>query len=80
MGESGGGLVFRDRADLLEALERLRSDRARRDGLGEAGYRAYRARWTAAAHLAGYLGLIEEIRARKAAAVAGRTGTPGARP
>jgi len=61
--ESGGGLVFDDGAGLLEAVERLCSDRSLRDRLGEAGYRAYRARWTPEAHLAAYLGLIEEIRA-----------------
>jgi glycosyltransferase involved in cell wall biosynthesis len=63
--ESGGGLVFRDRADLLEAMEQLRTDRALRDRLGEAGYRAYRSRWVEDVHLEQYLGLIEEIQARK---------------
>lgn len=63
--ESGGGLLFRDVAGLLEAMERLRTDPALRDRLGESGYRAYRARWTEDVHMEGYLGLIEEIRARK---------------
>ena len=72
VGESGGGLVFRTDADLHESLERLRADPALRNALGEAGHRAYRARWTPEAHLAAYLGLIEEIersrRIRSAAA------------
>lgn len=63
--ESEGGLVFRDDAGLLEAMERLRTDRTLRDRLGEAGYRAYRSRWTEEVFLERYLGLIEEIRVRK---------------
>lgn len=63
--ESGGGLVFRDTAGLLEAMERLRTDQGLRDKLGENGYQAYRARWTEEVHMERYLGLIEEIRARK---------------
>jgi len=63
--QSGGGLVYRDARGLAEAIERLRVDRSLRDRLGEAGYQAYRARWTEAAHVDRYLGLLEEIRARK---------------
>lgn len=63
--ESGGGLVFRDDTELLAAMEKLRTDRLLRDRLGEAGYRAYCSRWTEEAHLARYLGLIEELRAQK---------------
>lgn len=65
VGESGGGLVFRDSDSLLAAMERLRTDRALRDRLGEAGYLAYRSRWTEEAFLEQYLGVIGEIRARK---------------
>ena len=63
--ESGGGLVFRDDAGLRDAMERLQADPALRDALGEAGYRAYRSRWTEEVHLERYLGLIGDIRARK---------------
>jgi glycosyltransferase involved in cell wall biosynthesis len=63
--QSGGGLVYRDTHGLVQAMERLRTDRALRDRLGAAGYEAYRAHWTEGAHLHQYLGLIEEIRARK---------------
>jgi glycosyltransferase involved in cell wall biosynthesis len=66
--QSGGGLVYRDARGLVEAMERLRTDGVLRDQLGEAGYRAYRARWTEAAHVERYLGLIEEIRARNKSA------------
>jgi glycosyltransferase involved in cell wall biosynthesis len=63
--QSGGGLVYRDTHGLVQAMDRLRTDRALRDRLGEAGYEAYRAHWTEEAHLERYLGLIEEIRTRK---------------
>ena len=66
--QSGGGLVYRDARGLVEAMERLRTDAVLRDQLGEAGYRAYRTRWTEAVHLERYLGLIEEIRARNKSA------------
>ena len=68
--QSGGGLVYRDAQGLAEAIERLRVDRSLRDRLGEAGYQAYQTRWTEAAHLERYLGLIEEIRAHKTSAAA----------
>ncbi len=63
--ESGGGLVFRDDAGLREAMKLLRADPVLRDALGEAGYRAYRSRWTEETHLERYLGLIRHLRARK---------------
>jgi glycosyltransferase involved in cell wall biosynthesis len=62
---SGGGLVFRDDGELLSVMERLRTDPALRDALGEAGYRAYRVEWTEEAHLERYLALIEAIRGRR---------------
>jgi glycosyltransferase involved in cell wall biosynthesis len=65
LAESGGGLLFRDDTELLEAMERLRADRVFRDRLGEAGYQAYRARWTEEVYLQRYLGLIEKLRERK---------------
>ena len=63
--ESGGGLLFRDDASLRGAMERLRTDPALRDALGEAGYHSYRSRWTEEVHLDRYLGLIRDLRARK---------------
>lgn len=63
--DSGGGLVFRDDRDLVDALERLRTDRELRDRLGEAGYRTFRSQWTEDVHLERYLSLIEEIRENK---------------
>jgi len=63
--ESAGGLIFDDSITLLDAMQRLQFDRGLRDRLGESGYQAYRSRWTEETYLERYLGLIEELRARK---------------
>ncbi len=63
--ESGGGLVFQNDQELLEAMERLRTDPVLRNQLGESGYRTCSSRWTADKHLEQYLHLIEEIREQK---------------
>ncbi len=68
--DSGGGLVFRDDASLLDAMNRLRTDAGLRDKLGAAGQAVCRTRWSEEAHLAGYFALIEEIRAHKQQAAA----------
>lgn len=65
--ESDGGLIFRNDAELLEAMARLQTDHGLRHGLAESGYRAYRSRWTGELYMSRYLALIEEIRARKSA-------------
>jgi glycosyltransferase involved in cell wall biosynthesis len=65
---SGGGLIFRNGPELLAAMERLRTDRALRDRLGEAGFRAYRREWTEEVYAERYLGLIEALRASRRAA------------
>ena len=70
VGETGGGLLFRDDASLLAAMERLRADASLRDKLGAAGYEAWRTVWSEEAHLNRYFALIEEIRARKQKAAA----------
>lgn len=63
--QSGGGLVFRDGSELLAAIERLRTDSAFRDRLGEAGYRAYQREWTEEVYAERYLGLIGDLGARE---------------
>ncbi|HTK28147.1 MAG TPA: glycosyltransferase family 4 protein [Vicinamibacterales bacterium] len=63
--ESEGGLLF-DRDDqLVECLEALQSSAARRDAMGEAGYRAYRERWTEQAHIDAYLAIVDEAIRRR---------------
>jgi len=63
--QSGGGLVYQDETGLRDAMDRLRADPVLRSLLGEAGYSAYRSRWTEEAHLDLYLGLIRDIQLRK---------------
>jgi glycosyltransferase involved in cell wall biosynthesis len=66
-GQSGGGLLYRNEAGLTAALRRLLDDRSERDRLGAAGQRAWRARWTADAHLERYFEIIERLEGGKTA-------------
>jgi glycosyltransferase involved in cell wall biosynthesis len=61
----GGGITFRSDRQLGAALDRIASSPELRDELGKRGRRAYEERWTAASHLARYLGLVEELAARR---------------
>jgi len=63
--QSGGGLVYTTDDELTAAMDRLLADRAYRDDLGRLGYRAYRERWTADAHVGSYVALIGELSARR---------------
>jgi glycosyltransferase involved in cell wall biosynthesis len=63
--QSGGGMSFATLDECREALERLRTDRALRDELGRRGAEAVRTRWSVDAHLAQYLGIVNEVREEK---------------
>jgi glycosyltransferase involved in cell wall biosynthesis len=56
--ESGGGILYRDQAELAAALERIAGDAEARRAMGECGYRMVCERWSKRAHLQSYLGLI----------------------
>ena len=58
--ESGAGFVYRTDAELLQAMESLRSSPVLRAELGARGYRAYRERWSPEPHLRTYFEVIEE--------------------
>jgi len=60
--ESGGGLVYRDDAELRDALDRMRTDRGLRAQLAARAHAAWRERWTEDPHLDGYFAAIEEAR------------------
>ncbi|HST25210.1 MAG TPA: glycosyltransferase family 4 protein [Gaiellaceae bacterium] len=60
--ESGGGLVYRTPAELVEAMEALRTDPDRRRALGEAGHGALGRLWCEEAHVEQYFARIEEAR------------------
>jgi glycosyltransferase involved in cell wall biosynthesis len=58
--ESGGGIVYRNDDELVEALERLREDRAFRDELGARGRDAYLHLWSEDPHIERYLQIVHE--------------------
>ena len=60
--ESGGGLIFHDTAELVAAMERLRTEPRLRDELGQRGHRAYVERWSEEPHVASYFEAIEQAR------------------
>jgi len=63
--ESGGGFTYETEAELLAAMERLRTDPALRSEMGERGYRKSVERWTEEAHLAMYLRVLEQTAQKK---------------
>jgi glycosyltransferase involved in cell wall biosynthesis len=65
--EEGGGLTFRDQAELSSQLETMYRDSDLRAGLGRRGRTAFLERWTAATHLDRYFELIEQARERRRA-------------
>ncbi len=66
---AGGGLLFKNDDELLEAIGELAGDARRRDELGARGYEAFIARWTEDAHIAAYLDLLERAARGKFGAV-----------
>jgi len=64
--DSGGGYVYGTDAELLEAMERLRLDRAHRDELGARGHDAWLEKWSEVPHLDAYLRLIANVETIKA--------------
>ncbi len=63
--ESGGGFSYRTPAEMLDAMERLRTDPMLRRELGEKGYRKYVERWSEDAHIALYFQVLEQTARRK---------------
>jgi glycosyltransferase involved in cell wall biosynthesis len=63
--ESSGGFAYRTTAELVAAMERLRTDAGLRAEMGERGYRKYNERWTEEAHLDMYFRVIDETARRK---------------
>jgi len=62
LGESGGGIAYETESELIEAMDRLRTDCAQRDELGGLGHAAFVARWSEEPHLEAYFDAIDEAR------------------
>ncbi|MFQ5739071.1 MAG: glycosyltransferase family 4 protein [Acidobacteriota bacterium] len=62
--ESGGGLLYSDRNDLLQALNRLQNNPELRRELGAKGRQALSDRWSEETHVGAYLALIAELERR----------------
>jgi glycosyltransferase involved in cell wall biosynthesis len=63
--ESGGGFIFGDQSQLLEAIRRLTNEPRLRHDLGERGYQAFTRLWTREAHLELYLGVLRDVATQK---------------
>ena len=63
--ESGGGLIYRNNEELIQAMEVLRTQPETRKKLGEKGYAAYRKYWTEENCLKIYFDLISKIARKK---------------
>jgi len=66
----GGGIVFRDDAELLEAMRALGEDDELRRRLGERGALATSTLWDEDTHLDAYLELVERFRAARSSPAA----------
>jgi len=63
--ESAGGLAYTNNAELVAAMERIRTDVALRAQMGERGYQTYLRRWDEEAHLEMYMKVIQDTATRK---------------
>ena len=63
--DSGGGLLYRTKAELREAMDRLLRDDELRTQLGNQGYDAWQRLWSEDVHVTGYYDAIEQARGRR---------------
>ena len=63
--ESGGGFVYRNDVELIQALEQIAASPELRGTLGERGYQAFLQRWTREAHMRQYFGLLDQLASQK---------------
>ncbi|HKS05488.1 MAG TPA: glycosyltransferase family 4 protein [Gemmatimonadaceae bacterium] len=61
-----GGLTYSTQAELIAAMESIRTDPNRRKTLGARGRDVYQAEWTAEKHMERYFALIDDLRAHRA--------------
>lgn len=63
--KSGGGFIYTNENELIQAIEKLAVDSKLRSELGNNGYKAFLEFWNEDAHLAKYFQLIEMIQRQK---------------
>ena len=63
--DSGGGFVYQNQAELIEAMNKLATNFFLRNELGENGYRAFLKFWNEDAHLTQYLEMISTLREKR---------------
>jgi glycosyltransferase involved in cell wall biosynthesis len=63
--QSHGGFLYRSPGELLAAMERLRTDPALRDEMGDRGYQTFKQKWSESAHLDAYFKVLEDTARRK---------------
>ena len=61
---SGGGLLFRNEEELVEAMERIRTDPELRKTLSESGHAAYRQHWVESSAIPRYLEIVRRTAVR----------------
>ena len=66
--ESGGGYVYRSSEELLDLMERLRTEPELRNRLGEQGHAAWQQRWSEERHLEGYFAALDDAHLARAGA------------
>ncbi len=59
--DSGGGFMYNNRSEFIDALEKLTENPTLRNELGNKGYAAFLKYWSEDAHLTQYFDLIETI-------------------
>lgn len=64
--DSGGGFIYRDRAELETAMRNLAEDSELRHNLGMKGYFAFLRYWNEKAHLERYLDVVNELLEKRA--------------
>jgi glycosyltransferase involved in cell wall biosynthesis len=63
--DSGGGFIFRDEEQLLDAVSRIAASPRLRSELGESGYRAFVEQWSPEAHMDLYFGFLNNTAKKK---------------
>jgi len=63
--ESGGGYLYQEDSELINAMEELRKNPYLRKKLGDKGHAAFEKNWTEDKHFEKYFNLISELQSKK---------------